>query len=667
MSGHIIAARPTTITELVAAAGEAATPAQAQALYQRWIGENPEHPQLYIAHFNHACLLTDLGNSAAAIAALGAVLALNPDFLPARINLGGMHERAGAPNVALEHWREVTQRLVAVTGAAIIHKATALRQMARLLLDHQRHSAAETVMRQSLDIMPTQRDVIEQYMAVRLAQCIWPVAQGWEGMPERELLRGMSPLSMLAYTDDPLMQLGLAHHAARALVAENQDLSASDRSRAPIPADRRLRVGYISSDLRDHAIGYLMAELWEQHDPTQVEVFVYYCGPASESPIQARARAAVEHWSDIRGISDGAAAARIAADGIDILVDVNGFTRDARTAILARRPAPVQINWLGYPGTMGTPYHHYIIADPWIIPPGAELYYSEEVLRLPCYQPNDRRRAIGPAPGRRDAGLPEEGFVFCCFNASQKFTRQMMDRWLQILARVPGSVLWLLDSGEDMRRNLLNSLASRGVAPDRVVFAPKLANPDHLARYHLADLFLDTAPYGAHTTASDALWLGVPVLTLSGRSFASRVCGSLVRSAGTPEMVCTDADQYVERAIALALDPAELRRHRETLARRRGDCDLFNMEQLAHRLERLYAEVAERHRAGTTPQPQLQNLDTYLEIGLGFEHEKTEMLTLPDYTERYRAALMRRHAIRPLAPDPRLMTKPAKPRKPRRA
>lgn len=665
MSEQNTATRPTTLSDLVAAASQASTPAQAQALYQRWIGENPEHPQLYIAHFNHACLLTELGNSAAAIASLNAVLALNPDFLAARINLGGMHERAGAPNVALEHWRDVTQRLVAVTGAAIIHKATALRQMARLLMEHHRHSAAEAVLRQSLDIMPTQRDVIEQYMAVRLAQCIWPAVQGWEGMPERELLRGTSPLSLLAYTDDPLMQLGLAHHAARALVDESQDLSPHDRRHAAIATDRRLRIGYVSSDIRDHAIGYLMAELWEKHDRRRVEVHLYYCGPASDSPIQARARAAIEHWVDIRGLSDEAAAARIAADGIDILVDINGFTRDARTAVFARRPAPVQINWLGYPGTMGTPYHHYIIADPWIIPQGEELYYSEQVLRLPCYQANDRRRTIAAVPSRRDAGLPEDAFVFCCFNASQKFTRQTMDRWLEILSRVPHSVLWLLDSGEDMRRNLLHHLASRGVAAERLIFAPKLANPEHLARYRLADLFLDTAPYGAHTTASDALWLGVPVLTLSGRSFASRVCGSLVRAAGTPELVCTDAAEYVERAVELASNPAQLRHHRETLAARRADCDLFNMEQLAERLEALYDEVAERHRAGKTPEPQLQNLDAYLEIGLGFEHEKTEMLTLPDYTERYRAALLRRHRIRPLAEDPRLMKPSPKARKPR--
>ncbi len=643
---------------LVAAAVQASLtgkPGAAEALYRRWILAWPGHPRLYVAHFNHACLLSEMGRSAAAIAALDAALAINPDFLPARINLGGLHEKAGAPNAALEHWREAAQRLVAVTGPAITYKVTALRQMARLLLEHQRLNAAEAVLRQSLEMRPKQRDVIEQYMAVRLAQCAWPVAEGWEGMDRRDLLRDISPLSLLAYTDDPLLQLGLAHRSAQHLLDEGQDLARHDRRGAAIETGRRLRIGYVSSDLRDHAIGYLMAELFELHDRARVEIFAYYCGPGGSSDIQDRARAAIEHWVDIRELNDDDAAARIAADGIDILIDVNGFTRDARTAVFARRPAPVQINWLGYPGTMGTPWHHYIIADDWIIPPDSALYYSEEVLRLPCYQPNDRKRRIAATPRRADAGLPEDAFVYCCFNASQKITQFTMQRWLAILARVPGSVLWLLDSGEEMRRNLQRFAEQCGVAAERLIFAPKLANSAHLARYRLADLFLDTAPYGAHTTASDALWMGVPVLTLSGRSFASRVCGSLVRSAGTPEMVCTDAAQFVEQAVALAGDPARLRGHREILAARHATCDLFNMEMLTMRLEDLFEALAERHRAGSTPSPQLQNLDMLLEVGIGFDHEVTEMLTAPDYVELYRDGLGRRHATRPMPRDQRLL------------
>jgi len=287
-----------------------------------------------------------------------------------------------------------------------------------------------------------------------------------------------------------------------------------------------------------------------------------------------------------------AAARRIAADGIQILVDLNGYTREARLKLVAMRPAPVIVNWLGYPGTMASPYHHYIIADDWIIPEDSELYYSEKVLRLPCYQPSLRDRTVAtPRPGRRGAGLPEDAVVYCCFNGTHKISRFTFERWLMVLSRVPGSVLWLLGSTEAANERLRDYTASRGVARERVVFADKLANPYHLARYELADLFLDTAPYGAHTTASDALWTGVPVLTLSGRSFASRVCGSLVRAAGIPEMICTSAEEYVERAVALGSDRAQLQELRERLRGGRDSCTLFDMPGLVNRLEGLYQQM----------------------------------------------------------------------------
>jgi predicted O-linked N-acetylglucosamine transferase (SPINDLY family) len=647
-----------TLANLVAeaqrltAVGEGAA---ASRLYAGWIAANPANPQLYIARFNHACLQTELGEVEAARDSLQACLALNPDFLPASINLGGLLERAGQVPQAIEQWQGVAQRLVAVTGAAIAYKLTALRQIARVLSEHHKPSLAEAMLRQCLELQPEQRDVIEQFMALRLVQCAWPVLPPGDPAERRRLLRGTSPLSMLAYTDDPWLHLGLAHHYALCLVDETRELSRHDRRDAPIVLDgRRLRIGYVSSDLRDHAIGTLMAEVFELHDRARVEVTAYYCGPPSTAPLQARIKAAVEHWADIRDLDDDAAATRIAADGIDILVDVNGYTRDARTAIFARRPAPVQVNWLGYPGTLGTPWHHYIIADPWIIPPEAEAHYSERVLRLPCYQPNDRKRVIAETPSRAAAGLPEQGFVFCCFNASQKLSRFTLERWMQILLAVPGSVLWLLDSGEEMRANLRAFATARGVAGERIVFAPKIHNPEHLARYRLADLFLDSVPYGAHTTASDALWLGVPVLTLSGRSFAARVCGSLVRAAGLPEMVCATPDEYVHRAIALAQEPTELARHRATLAAQRDRCDLFNMEKLVKRLEALLHKAARTHQAGRTPEPRLQNLDAYLEIGTGLDHEAEEMLAVPDLDGLYRERLARRHAVRPMPTDGRL-------------
>ncbi|PZW48135.1 putative O-linked N-acetylglucosamine transferase (SPINDLY family) [Humitalea rosea] len=645
-----------TASQLVAAGRQH----DAEPLYRQWIEASTGHPQLYLACFNHACLLGEMGQNTDAAAALTRALALNPDFLPARINLGGLLERGGAVERALEQWRDVAQRMVAVTGPAITYKTTALRQMGRVLAAHQDLAAAEAVLRQCLELRPNQRDVIEQILALRLAQCHHPVLAPIEGTDRRSLLRGMNPLSLLAFSDDPLLQLGLAHDYARSLANEHADLGRHDRRDARIDLrGRRLRLGYVSSDLRDHAIGSLMAEVFELHDRGKVEVFAYDCGPHSDSAMQHRIRTATEHWVNIRRLDDDAAAARISADGIDILIDVNGHTRDARTAIFARRPAPIQVNWLGFPGTLGTPYHHYIIADDWIIPPEHEIYFSEAVVRLPCYQPNDRKRAIGAMPTRRDAGLPEDAFVFCCFNGSQKISRFTMARWLDILRRAPGSVLWLLDSGEDMRRNLKRLATEQGIAAERIIFAPKRANSDHLARYRLADLFLDSAPYGAHTTASDALWLGVPVLTLSGRSFAARVCGSLVRAAGLPDLVCDAPEAFIARAVALAKDRDGISQLRQRLSDNRESCDLFNMERLVDALETRLAAMVERHEAGATPQPNLQNLDAYLDIGLGLDHEAKELQGCVTYHDLYRDGLRRRDRVRPIAQDGRLWTAPA--------
>ncbi len=269
---------------------------------------------------------------------------------------------------------------------------------------------------------------------------------------------------------------------------------------------------------------------------------------------------------------------------------MNGTTREARNKLLALRPAPVIVNWLGFPGSAASPYHHYIIADGWIIPPDHERYYTERVLRLPCYQPNDRSRAVSDRPvSREEAGLPADGTVFCCFNGLHKLTPFVFDRWMAVLDRVPGSVLWLLSADEAVHGRLRERASQGGIDPARLMFAEKRGHADHLARYVLADLFLDTAPYGAHTTASDALWMGVPVLTMSGRSFAARVCGSLVRAAGVPELVCETTAEFVERAVALGQDRAALSRLRARLVAGRDGNVLFDTPALMRALEALYA------------------------------------------------------------------------------
>jgi len=303
---------------------------------------------------------------------------------------------------------------------------------------------------------------------------------------------------------------------------------------------------------------------------------------------------------------------------------------------------------------------YYIIADDWIIPPGDEIYYSEAVTRLPCYQPNNSRRVVAEQrPTRAEAGLPEDAFVYCCFNGTHKITRFTFDRWLDILARVPNSVLWLLSGAESSHGRLHAYAESKGISASRIIFAQKLANPHHLARYPLADLFLDTTPYGAHTTCSDALWMGVPVLTLSGRTFASRVCGSLVRSAGLPELVCTNASDFIDQAVALGRTRSQVDGYKARLQATRDSNVLFNMPKLVAGLESLYADMWQAHQDGTLPQPDLTNLDTYLDLGLKYDHEGTEVQTIADYEGFWRERLAQRHAYRPLPYDNRLWRKPA--------
>lgn len=636
----------------LARAGETAA---ARQLYQSWIDQNPDSPHLYVAHFNCAALAGEMNDQVAAAASLGEAIRLNPDFAPAYINLGRIHEQAGSTEQAVELWRLAASRPTSINGGAIQYAITALTQIARVHNAAHQSEAAEDAIRRCLELNPHNTEIIEQYTALRLGQCKWPIAAASEFIGRDRLLGGTNPLSMSAYTDDPLLQLASAYRYVKRSSWDGPHDGQSDRRHAATDVSgRRPRIGYVSSDLRDHAIGYLMSELFELHDKSRVEIFAYYCGPKSDSALTNRIMAAVEHWVDIRDLSDDEAARRIAADGIDILVDVNGHTCEARTGVFARRPAPIQVNWLGYPGTMGSPYHQYVIADPWIIPPESEIYYSEKVVRLPCYQPNDRKRIVAERPTRASAGLPDDAFVFCCFNGTHKITSFTFNRWLEILARTQNSVLWLLDPSEQTKARLQQAAAQKGIAPERLVFAPKMRNDLHLARYPLADLFLDTAPYGAHTTASDALWMGVPVLTLSGRSFASRVCGSLVRAAGVPDLVTTSPDEYVARAVALAGDPAAIGAYKARLRANRDTCQLFNTASLVDHLENLYRDLCDAHGKGLTPQPDLSNLDAYFDVGIDHDHDSQEVTAIADYAGMYREKLRRIHLARPLHPDSRL-------------
>lgn len=626
-------------------------------LYHLWVLANPGSPLLYAALFNQAVIMTACGRLADAGAALEKAIEANPEFYPSYINLGSIKEQLGSPEEALGQWQKLTNKLSLVSGNAVAMKATALKQIARVLEGTNRLSEAESVLCQSLELDGSQRENVEHYLAARLAQCKWPVVAPFEGADSDTLKRGFSPLSLAVYTDDPLFQL--AHNSKYSSKAFGSLIPRVP----PLPAEpgekTRLRIGYVSSDLKAHAIGYLTADLYGLHDRSQFEVFAYYCGPAGDDAIKRKIQASVDHWKDITSMPDAAVAGLIQADRIDILIDLNGHTKGARTKVFGMRPAPIGVNWLGYPGTMGTPYHHYIIADDWIIPPGNEIYVSEKVVRLPCYQPNYCNRPVSDNPPQRsDVGLPDGAMVFCCFNGLQKVNKSTFERWAHIVASVPGSVLWILEGHADANARLADLFEANGIDRGRLVFARSLPSPDHLARLALADLFLDTFPYGAHTTASDALWMGVPVVTLSGKSFASRVCGSLARSAGLAELVCDTPEQYVNLAIELGTNRETLARYRDRLQTGRDSSVLFDTAGLVRHLEDLYRGMWADYVGGNLPQPDLYNLDSYYDIGLEHRPEEVPFLSDSEYRAQYRNALAQRHDFCPIRDDGRLWTAP---------
>ena len=629
--------------------------ASAASLYKRWIALNPDDPQLAAAHFNMAVVAQRGGDAFAAINALREALRIDPEFHPSYINLGRALEDLGQTGAAVSQWLALVNRLPALNGPALRHKVMALHQLGRVLEFNHADAPAEDALRQAIDLSPGQSQAIQHWIALRQRQCKWPVVQGWDGVEARQLLAHVSPLSAAVMFDDPVFQLARNASYARQSIARPEHVHDHAARRAERP--KRLRIGYVSSDLREHAVGFGLCEVMELHDRSRFDIHAYYCGIARDDDTRARIRSAVDQWTDITGLSDDAAAARIAADGIDILVDVNGYTRDARTAVFARRPAPIAANWFGFPGTMGTPYHHYVIADPHVVPESHERFFTERVLRLPCYQPNDRKRSIATEPPQRSAeGLPETGFVFCCLNGAQKLTPQLFGSWMKILTATEGSVLWLLDAGPETCQRLRLLAAAAGVAPERLCFAPKRPNPQHLARYALADLFLDTFPYGAHTTASDAMWMGTPVLTLEGQGFAARVCAGLVRNAGLPDLVCTNLDEYVARAIAIAAVPGAAADLRRRLHANREHCVLFDVPLLVRSLEGLYDRMWDEFRTGELPVPDLTNLPVYEEVSLGIvEGHEGESIA----PELYAAALGRWATHEPLPEDGRL--RPAAP------
>ncbi|MBN8486615.1 MAG: tetratricopeptide repeat protein [Burkholderiales bacterium] len=409
----------------------------------------------------------------------------------------------------------------------------------------------------------------------------------------------LSPFALLAVDATPAQQRRMGALRSRGLTEHVRPL--------PPPGPRRpgpLRVGYLSSDFHQHATAALLAEVLERRNRQRFEVTLYSHSQNDGTELEQRVRGACEHFVDVSLLGHKAIAQRIRDDGIDLLVDLKGHTRGSRFELLAWRPAPVQLAWLGYPASTGADFIDYMVGDPVVTPLEHAANYSEQIAQLPhSYQPNDRRRALPPAPSRASLGLPVDAAVLCCFNQTYKMSPHMLDLWARILHGSPRAVLWMLAWDPHARSVLTCELGQRGVPSERVFWAPKLGLAEHIARLRAADLFLDTWPCNAHTTASEALWAGVPVLTVPGPTFASRVAASLVSACELPDLACASEDAYVERAIALSEAPAELAALKAHLEARRMSLPLFDTDRFVHDWEALLLRMAERAQAGLPPAP----------------------------------------------------------------
>lgn len=563
------------------------------ALYRDWLGRHATDPLAHVAWFNLGVALAGLPDPVAAEAAYRCAIALQPGFVEAHLNLGSQLERQGRARDAITGWR-------AVLDAGLVDPRTRpglqchlLNNLGRVLENERDYEAAEAMLERSLRCQPGQVDVLQHWIHLRQRQCRWPVHEPLGEVTLATMVRATSPLAMLASHEDPALQLWRAGVFLQEKKLPNLP-SLANLPSLPIAGDRvgmaarqgRLRIGYLSSDFCQHAVSLLMVELLERHDRDRVEVFAFSWSRDDGSAVRERVRRAVSHYVPIGALTDDQVVDLIQAHGIDVLIDLQGLTSGARPGILARRPAPLQLTWLGFPGTTGMPFIDYVIADRFVLPEALTPFFMEKPLYLPhCFQPSDSTRVVGPAPGREACGLPPEGFVYCSFNNNYKFDPVTFAAWMKILAAVPGSVLWLLADNRWAEANLRREAERRGIDPARLVFAPRVAPDQYLARYRAADLFLDTRPFNAGTTASDALWAGLALLTCPGRTFASRMAGSLLNALGLPELIAEDLDDYVARAIALGNDPARHAALRDRLVAARTRSPLFDIAGLARALE----------------------------------------------------------------------------------
>ncbi len=568
----------------------AGRPADAVRQYDELIAQAPASADAYI---NRGTARQALKRVEEALADYERAIALKPNFAEAHLN------RANA----LAELRRSDEALASYQKALALQPdfADAYNNMGNILSNLGRYEEAVTAYDQGLALQPEDSEARSMRYSAKMQLCDWSNVE-----QERDRLLVAIERGLIA---NPFVALALSpsvedHLRCARKFSQVRFPAAEPLWRGEIYRHDRIRLAYVSGDFREHPIAYLTAAMYEHHDRSRFEVTAVSFGPEQERGIRQRLQGAFEHFIDVRTKSDQEIAALLREREIDIAVDLVGFLENARTNVFASRVAPIQVNYIGFPGTLGADYFDYVIADPTVVPPEHVAFYTEKVAWLPdAYLPTDATRAVAEVtPTRNELGLPERGFVFCAFNLSYKINAAMFEVWMRLLREVEGSVLWLREYNPVATRNLRAEAERRGVGPERLIFAPRAPlAADHLARQRQADLFLDTLPYNAHTTATEALWVGLPVLTWLGTSFAGRVAGSLNRAVGMPELVTTSLAEYEALALKIAKDPALCAELKRKLARNRQSHPLFDTARFTRHIETAYATMWQAYQDGRPP------------------------------------------------------------------
>lgn len=549
--------------------------------------------------------LTSLGNQAhaqgnfiQAEASFQEALQFNPRDAAILYNLGNAQRELGKPTEAAKHYAQAIQ--LAPNDADIYNNlGNVQRELGQLdlaIASYQKALALNPQLYHAKVHLVHQKQHICDWH--HLDEEIAEIRAWVKTMPQAQI----SPFAFLAMPGTTAEEQKLCadnwvnnRYASLAALAKQLNFT-----RQSAPARKKINIGYMSADFRLHPLAFLISELLELHDRSAFEIIGFSYGADDKTDARKRIQKAFDAFHDIRWLPDTDAAQLIHSCGVDILVDLTGFTQNSRCGIVALRPAPVSISWLGFPGTMGgingKPLFDYLLSDSFITPREATSNYAEQLALLPhSYQPNDRKRPVAKTPSRAKCGLPENAFVFCCFNQTFKITADFFNIWMRLLKATPNSVLWLLECNRWARQNLIAQAALHGITSERLIFAPRVSIAEHLARHVHADLFLDTLPYNAHTTCSDALWMGLPVLTCVGDTFASRVAGSLLKAAGLDEMITYSLEDYENKALSLAKNPQALNIMKQKLINEKMTSDLFDTVSFTKSLEAIYKDIQENH------------------------------------------------------------------------